>query len=597
MRERISGNTKAEIISFDFRARTDDATNAEGVASIWRWSAIGDGLAESGADIASFVDWLLERAKKGNICLYCFDLGFHWSFIVYELFSRGFNFAKRLRKDSVKCFNVFCRGSGSVVYSATVKESKKAGSIFFKDLKKVYAGFRSLEEMAAAFRSSRPFFPDDLEKAHPEGQAPTEEEKTNSESRAGFVFDVLKRQESDPSFFQSYTLASHTIRRAILSAFGHLKSPYMAYRSKKMFPRITDEREKAALRASIKGGLTGPTIAAIDRGLEIRQRLFVLDRTQSYPSEMKFSKLPRGVGERFSGFETGGGIRLYYVRFNSFDGVKFHSIPAFMQAHLHFKPEGTDPIFLWLWEWEYFFAFDCYINLSADVLGGYLYRKGVCPFGKYVEDNQAKRREFEKAGDYIQAAHLKALNVSLYGKLIQKDATETTEQTFDEATGLAVAEIREREEGKESSYTYLPGGSAIPSLARWHLCQLARKFGYNNIVYVETDCLIIIATPETERILRGMELKKELGFWHMEATAVEAYFPMAKRYKYRTEEGETVVKGAGLDSASFPGEYEEVKLTGATVVMRQKKPAKGGTLLVKITKKLKGDRKNETFTA
>ena len=588
MRERISGNTKAEIFAFDFRARTDEATNAAGIASIWLWAICGDDGDRIGGSVASFVDWILERSAKGNICLYCFDLGFHWSFIVYELFSRGFEFTKRLRKDSIKKFNSFSRGGASIVYSATIKASKNHGIIFFKDLKQVYAGFKSLDEMAKSFRSSREFYPDDMEKEHPDGAAPTETEATNCRSRAGFVFDVLKRQESDPSFFQSFTLASHSIRRAIAKAFGKLNSPYMAYRSQKMFPRIIDPEEKEALRASIKGGLTGPTMKAIDLGFNIEAPMFVLDRTQSYPTEMRFSKLPRGRGVAFDGFKVGGGIRLYQIQINAFDGVRFHSLPALMQAHKHFMALGETPIRLWVWEWEYFEAYECYINLDCEVLGGYLYKKGVCPFGAYVEENQRERREFEKAGDYIQAAHLKALNVSLYGKLIQRDSTETTEQIFDEESGLAIAETKERKEGKESSYNYLPGGSAIPSLARWHLIKLAAKFGFDNVVYVETDCLIVLANPKTEGVLRSMELKKELGFWHMEAKALKAYFPMAKRYKYETEEGETIVKGAGIDSASFSGDYEQIKITGTTVEMRQKKPAKGGTLIIKIRKRLKG---------
>lgn len=596
MRERISGNTKAEIYAFDFRPRTDDRTNRMGVASIWLSSLVGDDCAETRPDISSFVDLILEKSKKGNICLYCFDLGFHWSFIVYELFRRGFQFTSRLRRDSVRRFNVFCTSSASVVYSAMIRESKNQGTIYFKDIKQVYAGYKTLDDMAKSFRSSRRFFPDDLEKEHEEGQEATEEERENCEARAGFLFDVVKRQEGDPAFFQAFTLASYSIRRAILDAFGHLKGPYMAYRSNKMFPRIDDEEEIAALRESIKGGLTGPTMRAIDDGFEIKGRIFVLDRTQSYPSEMRFSKLPRGKGEKFEGYQFGGGIRLYRVKINSFDGVRFHSIPALMQGHIHFLPYGSDPIYLWLWEWEYFQAFGCYINLDCEVLGGYLYRAGRCPFGNYVEKNQAQRLEFEKKGDFIQAAHLKAMNVSLYGKLIQRKNKETISQKIGE-NGMAITQSEQRKQAKESSYVYLPGGSAIPSLSRWHLVKLAKEFGYENIVYVETDCLMVLDTPKTRAILEKMELKKELGFWHLEAVAKQAYFPMAKRYKYETEDGRAVVKGAGIDSGAFVGDYQEIKLTDTKIVMRQKKPAKGGTLLIKVEKKLKGERKNETFTA
>ena len=589
MQERVSGNTKAEIYAFDFRARTDDETNRKGVASIWLSSLVGDDGEELRDDIGGFLDLILEKSEKRNICLYCFDLGFHWSFIIYELFARGYLYARRLRKDSVKKFNVFCTNNASVVYSAMIKTSKSRGIIFFKDLKQVYAGYKSLDAMAKSFRSSREFFFDDLEKKHEPGQEATAEEKRNCISRAGFVFDVLKKQEDDHAFFQSFTLASYSLRKAILRAFGHLKSPYMAYRSPKMYPRIIDPEEKEALTASKKGGLTGPTIRAIDEGFEIKQRCFVIDRTQSYPSEMLLSKSPRGRGVKFSGFQAGGGIRLYQVQINSYDGVKMHSVPYLMQNHIHFMPYGVEPITLWLWEWEYFLMFDCYINLDCEVLGGYLYKRGVCPFGRYVAENQEKRKACEAQGDYIQAAHYKALNVTIYGKLIQRDSKDTITQSMDEETGLTITEKKAREEERESSYVYLPEGSAIPSLARFHLMELAGEFGYQNIVYVETDSLIVLENEHTKKVLASMQLKKDLGYWHLEAVALEAYFPMAKRYKYKTEDGCAVVKGAGIDSAAFIGEYDSIKITDTKIIMRQKKPAKGGTLLIKITKRLKGE--------
>ena len=587
MKERISGNTRAEIYGFDFRPRTDEKTNMGGEASIWLASLTGENGGETFAGIEGFVDTIIDLSQKGNICLYCFDLALHWSFIYYDLLRRGYRFVKRVRKDQEKVFSAFGSRNASTLFSAMIRPSKRS-VIFFKDLKQVYAGFSSLYDMAQAFKSERPFFPDDLEKEHAKGEEPTEEERENCLSRSGFVFDVLKRQEGDPAFFQAFTLASYSMKRAILRAFGWCKAPYAVFRSKKMYPRTKDPDEITALRCSIKGGLTGPTIAAIDRGYEIHDEIFVIDRTQSYPTEMRYSKMPRGLGEPFEGFQI---IKksccLYHVLIKSFDAVKIHSIPALMQGHIHFMPEGSDPIELWLWEWEYWAAFSCYINLKAEVLGGYAYKLGVCPFGQYVEENQAQRAKLEDEGDHIQAAHLKALNVSIYGKLIQKNSKETFTLETDEE-GVMTTGLSERDEEKEAAYIYLPAGSAIPSLARYHLIELAQKFGYENVLYVETDSLIVLANDKTKAVLNDMDLCKELGHWHLEAFAKRAYFPMAKRYKYETLDGRVVVKGAGIGVDAFKGlSFDEAKITGSKVEQRVKKRAKGGTLLIKMQKKLK----------
>lgn len=587
MRVRVNGNSKATIYAFDFRTRQDDKTIESGKASIWLATIKGDEFEAFYYSMEEFIEGIFSLSKNESCCFYCFDLGFHWSYIFYGLMIKGFKFTKRMRANSEKAFSAFGTSHASKVYTAMVKSEAKGGICYFKDLNAVYAGYKSLEQMAEGFKSTRRFFPDDLEKEHKKGQKITEEERGNALSRASFIFDVLKRQEDNPEFFRALTLASYSVKAAIKHAFGWCRNPYAAYRSKKMCPVIEDEYERTALNCSKKGGLAGPTIAAIDRGFKVDEKLFVIDRTQSYGSEMKLSKLPRGVGMHFEGFEiVPGCIHLYHVNIISFDGAKIHSLPDLMQMHLHFMPEGSEKISLWIWEWEYWQAFGCYINLKMDVLEGYAYRKGIFPFGSYIEKNQEERRKLEEEGDFIGAAHLKALNVSLYGKLIQKPSTERINQIEDDQ-GMLDTETEEREEEKRANYAYEPDGAAIPALARYHLIKQAKKFGYENVLYVETDSLIVLYNEHTKAVLDSMELSKELGHWHIEAFARRAYFPMAKRYKYEKEDGETVVKGAGLDTKLFSKDYEEAKITGTTIEMRQKKRAKGGTLLVKVQKKLK----------
>lgn len=587
MRVRVNGNSKANIYAFDFRTRQDDLTLESGRASVWLATIKGDGFEGFYNSINEFIEAVISLSEKENCCFYCFDLGFHWSYLFYALMIKGYKYTQRMKKDSEKVFNAFGTSHATVVYSACVKTAANSGLCYFKDIKAVYAGYKTLELMAESFKSSRSFHPDVLEKEHPNGTPPTEEEKENAISRSSFIFDVLKRQEENPEFFRSITLASFSMKSAIRHAFGWCKNPFAAYRSNKMCPKIEDPEEKQALRCSIKGGLAGPTVAAIDRNYNVDEPLFVIDRTQSYPSEMKKSKLPRGTGEYFSGFQIiPGKIHLYHVNIISYDGVKMHSLPDLMQMHLHYMPEGMEVISLWIWEWEYWQAFGTYINLKMEVLEGYAYRKGIFPFGSYVERNQEERRKLEAEGDFIGAAHLKALNVSLYGKLIQKPSKERLKQVEDD-DGLLDTESEEREEEKEANYTYEPAGSAIPALSRYHTVQLAEQFGYENVMYCETDSLIVIKNEHTKAVLDGMELKKELGYWHIEAFAKRAYFPMAKRYKYERDDGETVIKGAGIDVSQFSREYDEAAIVGVSVSMRQKKMAKGGTLLIKIRKKLK----------
>lgn len=596
MRERIAGNTKAEILSFDFRCRSDDETIKKGVASIWLATITDEKGASHYFDIKKFLAAVFDVSKRGNVCLYCFDLGFHWSFIFYALLDMGYKFLKRITKSSERSFSAFGTGAATIVYSAAIRPTKEGGTIYFKDLRNVYTGYKNLEEMAASFNSARRFFPDDYAKQHIPGETPTDEELENCASRSGFIFDVLKRQSGDPRFFQSFTLAAYSMKTAVYEAFERLKkpnkpyAPFAVYRSSRIYPRTKDKKEIEALRASIFGGLTGPTLAAIDKGKLIEERIFALDKTQAYPSEMAFSKLPRGLGEHFQGFRglEKGKAHLFKVRIFSFVGVVIHSIPYLMQRRKHFMDPSEEPIDLWLWEWEYYLMFACYVRLDIKVIEGYAYEMGKSPFSSYILKNQSKRIEREEAGDRIGAAHYKYLNVCLYGKLIQKDSVETIEQTTDE-DGILTTKAMKREQAKEATYVYLPAGSAIPSLARCANIRLALTFGPENVYYIETDALMIADNAKTREVINSMDLSHELGHYHLEACAKRAYFPMAKRYKYELEGGGVIVKGAGisLDFLSRGKGFDEIKLEDTTIEMRQKRKAVGGTLMVRVKKKLK----------
>lgn len=589
MIQRVAGNNKASIFAFDFNCRSDDKTIEKNVASIWIASIKGDGEETVVEDIAAFVDRIVELSVKSSICLYCFDLGFHWSFIFYELLRRGFQFSKSINQKSKDRFTAFSNPRTGVTYSAAIKPTK-GGIIFFKDFKAIYTGFKTVPDMAAAFHYEGKFFPEDFAKVHKPGKL-TDEEKVTSLSKVSFIFDVLKAHEKDPQFFRSFTLASYSVKSAIRKSCGWAGgSQYAVYRSEKLYPKITNPGEVEALRLSVKGGLTGPTISAIDQGLYIDKPIFVVDRTQAYPSIMAFQKLPRGTGEYFAGFRpmSPGSINLYHVIIKSFDNVKMHSLPGLMQTHKHFLTRSDESVDLWIWEPEFYILPSFYENVEAEVIEGFSYRCGISPFKQYIIENQEKRKEAEEKGDRISAGHYKFLNVSLYGKLIQKNSKQTTEEYLDD-DGLLTVKVKDREEEKEAAYVYLPAGSAIPAFARVNNLLLALRFGLENVLYIETDALIVEDNEKTRSVLNSMDLSHDLGHYHLEAHGKRAYFPMAKRYKYEKDDGETVVKGAGLSLqpiAAGKG-FDEIKIDDTVVEMRQKHRAPGGIIMAKINKKLK----------
>ena len=83
------------------------------------------------------------------------------------------------------------------------------------------------------------------------------------------------------------------------------------------------------------------------------------------------------------------------------------------------------------------------------------------------------------------------------------------------------------------------------------LIETALKFGWENILYFDTDSIFCLYNDHTKKVLETqINLKDELGGWAVEEICERAQFTAPKRYKLEVKDGDelkTTIKAGGIN--------------------------------------------------
>ena len=120
-----------------------------------------------------------------------------------------------------------------------------------------------------------------------------------------------------------------------------------------------------------------------------------------------------------------------------------------------------------------------------------------------------------------------------------------------------------------AKYTYIPIASCISAYSRKCLCDTALKFGWENILYFDTDSIFMIMNDHTLKVWSTINQEDFLGGWAIEDISDKGQFTSAKRYKLLTEEGEAVIKAGGINfnhykQTAHQEEFERYIASGMT---------------------------------
>ena len=562
------GLRKYNIYALDIETHNDLESLAKMETSMWLGCLINeDSKVDDPASYFYTMDELIDRLdmmtspkrksskeKKPckNVCIYIYNLSFEWSFLLPVLLEHGFKAVDRLNDNSEKEFSSVTTKSVSSVWDIEIKFSKKHGKIILKDLAKIYGG--GLSKVAKSFNLETQKGEIDYRLNRLHNYTITQEEKEYCFKDTRIIIEILQKLTEDKDFWNISSIASYSMKNLLKEGFPKTFKPYKEFR--KMYPEL-DQEETDFLRKGVEGGITYATPKYQFK--DIKAKVYHIDIHQAHPFSAWKHLYPYGKGEYFTGEPPKGKISACRIRIG-YDGVYLHSI---------IKLIGMDYIEdfeLVVWNFEIPTMIKCYKNLRIKYIDGYAYKMRFLPWRHYYENNYRKRLIAKKNHDDFNTLRYKLLNNSSYGKLLEKPHNDIMLNCIN-SLGLIDSIVRMKE-GKDikvnAKYTYLPVGSSIPARTRVYLVETALKFGWEKILYFDTDSIFILWDEDVEKIWQSPAINKEdfLGGWALEETIGRCQFTAPKRYKTQLLGEDTIhvsnVKAGGINFNDYiSSHYEE----------------------------------------
>ena len=571
------------VFAFDVESHNDDESIAKKETSIWLYSFIDefskiDDERSYGYTIEQFLTRLEEESRLrkdgkkqcGNLYVAVYNLSFEWSFLLPVLLKNGFEWTEDIEHCIKPSYCSITNKSCSSVWEAAISFGAKHGVIVFRDIAKLYGGGLRNVAKSLGLETQKGDIDYKLNRLH--DYKVTKEEKDYCFKDTRILIEICQKmiERGDSLFFNSLSSASYAIRNMIQAGWPNSLKPYKKYRAR--YPRL-NETEDTFLRHATHGG-----ISYIVPNYQFKPlgKLLHIDMHQAHPTSAYLNFFPKGEGLYFKGEPPRGYISCCHIRF-SFDAVKLHS-----QIPLIGKLWG-DQEELWVWSVEIGTMLKCYVNPKIEYIDGYAYEFARLPWRKFYNDNFNARLEAKKAGRSLDVARYKLLNNSSYGKLLEHAHTCAFENIIGTDFALTSVEHTREVELDEGKYTYLPIGSLIPAYTRVRLIETALLFGWENIVYFDTDSIFMLDTLETRKVLKTINLKDELGGWGIEKDIVKGQFAAPKRYKI-IEVDEQAEEVPVYHLAGFNGfdgkDFEEVNIVSAKYQVKGTLKVKGGTIVV-----------------
>ena len=591
MIERI-GKRKYEIYAIDFETHNDEESIKLGETGVWLGCLLNEKSKIDDENSYFYsVDELLNRleimskpdTKHGGkkaagkyICIYDFHLSFEWSFILPVLLEKGYRYKENISEDDEKVFNSISTKSVSSVWDIQLKINKGKSLIIFRDLNKIFNG--TLRALAKSFNLETQKGDIDYTLNRRHGWIPTREEKEYCFKDVKIIVEILQHMYNikDKDFWNSSSAASYAMRVMLRTGYPNSLRPLKEYR--KDYPLLSKE-ENEFLRRGVAGGITYATGRWMFK--DIKQKIIHIDAHNMHPSQAYYQKFPYGYGTYFKGKPSGRGISCCRIRI-SYTGVKVHSIIELIGLDFEENYELT------VWDFEIPTMMKCYENLEIEYIDGYEYKAKMLPWRDFYADNYRKRLVAKQQKDYFNIMYYKLLNNSSYGKLLEKPHNEIYQNYINEDGIIDSLILNREEEQYNAKYTYLPVGSCIPAYSRVWLIETALKFGWEKIVYFDTDSIFVIGDEESEEVWKTLPQKDFLGNWGREPDILRGEFDAPKRYKI-LEEGEEypTVHAAGLNCSLFSEvEWADIDLVDGKYVIQRGYRVKGGTIIATQLKQL-----------
>ncbi len=560
MRARINRKLY-EIYGMDIESHNDLESIAKRETSMWLGCFINEESKEDDEnsyfytmdEFLSRCEEIVSRKRKSskenrpckNLAVFIYNLSFEWSFLLPVLLDKGFQFKADIEDEDEFVYNSISTKSVSSVWQVQIKFKKSSGTLLLRDLAKLYGG--GLGNVAKAFNLPTQKGEIDYRLNRLHGHVITQEEKSYCFKDTRIIIDILLEEikRGDKDFFKAVSMASYSMLKLLKRGFPRSTKPYLKYRE--LYPEL-DEQENNFVRQALSGGICYATKRFQFK--EVDSQVLHIDGHQMHPSQIYLKPHPYGKGEYFKGSPTKffKHINVCHIKV-SYDDVKIHSIIKLIGR------DFADDVELYVYDFEIPTMRKCYVNLEIEYIDGYCYKSRFLPWREYVHENYIQRLEAKKNHDAYNTLRFKLLNnAGAYGKFVEKPHTEVFQNIINQ-DGIIDSQIIPKEFDDpmrmfNAKYTYIPLAS-IPAWSRVELIETALKFGWENILYFDTDSIFCLYNDYTKSVLETqINLNDELGGWAVEEICSRSQFTAPKRYKLEVEENgkiKTTIKAGGIN--------------------------------------------------
>lgn len=565
-----------------------ETTVSETDCRVWAYAISEIGNPDNfiyGNSIDDFMGWCANPQR--NYKVYFHNLKFDGEYIIHWLLTHGFTHIKDKKERADNTFITLITDMGQfysieVYFEAGTK--RRVNKVTFMDSLKIL-NF-SVEQIAKDFNLPIRKLSIDYKARREVGHILTDEEVDYIRNDVEIMSRAL-----DIMFKEGLT--KMTIGSDALSDY---KS--MCPKFKKYFPLLPAEIDKD-VRASYKGGFTylNPLYKEKETGAGI-----VFDVNSMYPARMVYDILPYGEPMFFDGkYKNDPSYPLYVQAFTCTFELKKNKVPSIQVKHSPlFLPneyiESSDgiPLTLVLTSVDLELFLENY-NIIGEIewKGGWKFRAMNGMFTEYIEKWTAKKIQAKKDGNSALYRIAKLMLNSTYGKF-GLNGNSRKKYPYLGEDGSVKYQMGEFEQRKT---IYIPIATFITSYARAYIIRSweaiseysKQKYGFDAVVYADTDSLHCLLSPEdVEELSHRIEIDDyKLGAWKLESSFVRGKYIRQKCYIEQGDNDEMNVTVAGMPKRM--GKYinfDNFKLGFSTVGMEIDSPkltykhVNGGVLLV-----------------
>jgi len=506
-----------------------ETTTEENDCRVWAYAICEIGDPDNftyGNSLDDFMEWCADASS--NDVLYFHNLKFDGEYIIHWLLTHGFTHIVDKKDRCEKSFTTLITDMGqfySIEVYFEIKKNRRVNKVKFLDSLKIL-NF-SVDQIAKDFNLPIRKLKLDYKKKREVGHELTEHE-------IDYIRNDVEIMSRALEIMFNEGLTKMTIGSDALADFKDMCPSFNS-----LFPVLPNEIDKD-IRASYKGGFTflNPLYKGKQTGSGI-----VFDVNSMYPARMVYDILPYGQPIFFEGkYEHDPSHPLYVQQLSCNFELKKGKVPSIQIKHNslfvaneYVTSSDHCEVTLTLTSVDLKLFFENYNVTDITWHSGWKFKAINGIFTEYINKWTEKKIQAKKDGNSALYRISKLMLNSTYGKFGLNGNCRKKQPYLED--GIVKYHIGALEQRKT---IYIPIATFITSYARAYIIHSwqkitdysLRKYGFDAVVYADTDSLHCLLSPEdVEELKETLEIDDyKLGAWKLESSFLKGKYLRQKCY-------------------------------------------------------------------